>query len=258
MRVVILGCPDTDGVSRQYVSSYLLNDSIAIDAGCIGFRGTPEWQESVRHVFLTHAHADHIASLPFFLENAWTPSPQCPAVYGSPETLGAVRRSLLNNEVWPDFVALSEIMPPFVRMKALAPEVPLEIDGLTFTPVLVNHTIPTFGYVVREGAAAVIFGGDSGPTARLWEIAEQTPGLQAIFLEASFPNRMRAVAEASVHLTAEMFGREAAKAPPGVRIIAVHLKVRYRDEIIRELESLRLSCLEIGECEREYRFCAAE
>jgi ribonuclease BN (tRNA processing enzyme) len=254
MRVVILGCNDAGGVARQYVSSYLLNGTVAIDAGSLGLRGTPEWQESIRHVFLTHAHADHIASLPFFLENAWTPSPDCPIVYGGPDTLAAVRRSILNDEVWPDFVALSERMPPFVRMQALAPEVPVEIENLTFTPVLVNHTIPTFGYVVQEGKAAVIFAGDSGPTTRLWEVAHQTPGLQAVFLEASFPNRMKAVADASLHLIPETFGREAAKVPPGVRIIAVHLKVRYRDEVIRELRALGLPQLEIGECEREYVF----
>jgi hypothetical protein len=51
-----------------------------------------------------------------------------------------------------------------------------------------------------------------------------------------------------------MFGREAAKLPPGVRVIAVHLKVRYRDQILSELEELGLPLLEIGECEREYVF----
>jgi hypothetical protein len=37
-------------------------------------------------------------------------------------------------------------------------------------------------------------------------------------------------------------------------VIAVHLKVRYRDEIMRELEALGAPQLEIGECDREYVF----
>jgi hypothetical protein len=100
----------------------------------------------------------------------------------------------------------------------------------------------------------VIFAADSGPTTRLWEVAHRTPGLSAVFLEASFPNRLKAVAEAALHLTPDTFGREAANIPPGVRIIAVHLKVRFREEIIRELQALQLPFLEIGECEREYVF----
>jgi hypothetical protein len=145
-------------------------------------------------------------------------------------------------------------MPPFVRLRILEPDKPVEVEGLSFLPVPVNHTIPTFGYLVRDGNSAVIFAGDSGSTTRLWEIAHQTPELRAVFLEASFPNRMRGVAEASLHLTPEMFAREAVKVPAGVKVIAIHLKVRYREEIIRELEALGLASLEIGECGKEYEF----
>jgi ribonuclease BN (tRNA processing enzyme) len=254
MKVVMLGCSGGDVGSRQYVSSYLINDTVAVDAGCLGFHGTPHEQERIRHVLLTHAHADHVATLPFFIENVWTPSPDCPSVYGSPQTLDSVRRSIFNDEIWPDFVALSERMPPFLRLHALQPEVRFEAGGLTITPVWVDHSIPTFGYVVQEGGTAVIFAGDSGPTTRLWEVARETAGLRAVFLEVSFPNRMRTIAEASRHLTPEMFRQELAKVPAGVKVIAVHLKVRYREEIIQELNAFGHPLLEIGECEREYVF----
>ena len=55
MKVVILGSSGGDPGARQYVSSYLINDSIAIDAGCLGFHGSPDQQARVRHVFLTHS-----------------------------------------------------------------------------------------------------------------------------------------------------------------------------------------------------------
>jgi ribonuclease BN (tRNA processing enzyme) len=254
MKVVILGSSGSDPGARQYVSSYLINDSIAVDAGCLGFYGSPEQQARVEHVLLTHAHMDHTTSLPIFIENAWTPSPDCPCIYGSPQTLDSIQRSIFNNEVWPDFVALSETMPPFLRLKTLQPEVSVDIAGLTVTPVPVDHTIPTFAYVVQSGGTAVIFGADSAPTTRLWEVARATPGLRAVFLEASFPNRLSSLAQVSRHLTPELFGREAAKVPAGVRVIAVHMKVRYRSEIQCELNSLGLPFVEIGECEREYLF----
>jgi cAMP phosphodiesterase len=257
MKVVILGSPGTDGVSRQYVSSYLVNGSVAIDAGCLGLCGSPQEQEAIQHVLLTHAHADHIASLPFFIENVWSDCADCPTIYGGAETLATVQRAIFNGEVWPDFVALSERMSPFLRLQVVQPEIQISAGGLTVTPVPVDHTVPTFGYIVQDGAAAVIFAGDSGPTTRLWEVAAEVSGVRAVFLEVSFPNRMRSVADASIHLTPEMFANEVSKVPPGVRIIAVHMKVRYREEIISELRALQLPCVEIGECDREYSFSSS-
>ena len=254
MKVVILGSRGRDGVSRQYVSSYVVNGSVAVDAGCLGLSGSPQEQEAIHHVLLTHAHADHTASLPLFIENVWTGCADCPTIYGCAETLDTVQRAIFNGEVWPDFVALSEKMAPFLRLQVLHPEVQISVGDLTVTPVSVFHTIPTFGYVVRHGATAVIFAGDSGPTTRLWQVAAEVPDLRAVFLEVSFPNRMRAIADASIHLTPEMFADEVRKIPPGVKVIAVHMKVRYREEIISELRALQIPCVEIGECDREYSF----
>jgi ribonuclease BN (tRNA processing enzyme) len=252
MKVQLLASSVQDPSRRQFVSSFLINRTVAIDAGCLGFHGSPHEQEAIRHVFLTHSHADHTASLPIFLENAWTPSRECPRVYGSPETLDSVQRHIFNDVVWPDFVALSKKMHPFLCLCPLQAEVPVEADGLRITPVRVNHVVPTFGYVVSDAESAVIIAGDSGPTDRLWEVAHQTDGLWAVFLEACFPNSMKSLAEVSLHLTPEMFCREVAKMPSGIRVVAVHIKVRYREQVIRELCALRLPNLEIGECEKEY------
>lgn len=35
----------------------------------------------------------------------------------------------------------------------------------------VNHTVPTFAYIVGDGSVTVIFAADSGPTERLWTLA---------------------------------------------------------------------------------------
>ena len=236
------------------MTTYLINGTVAIDAGSLGFWGSPQDQECIKHVFLTHSHADHTGSLPIFVENAWTPTENCPRVYGSAETLDDVQKHVFNNRMWPDFIAISKDMPPFLRTCLVQAEVPVEVDGLKITPVQVNHVVPTFGYVVNDGESAVIFGADSGPTERLWEIAHRTPGLRAVFLEACFPNSMTSLAEVSLHMTPAMFGREVAKMPAGLVVVAVHIKVRYRDQVIGELRDLHLPALEVGECERDYNF----
>ena len=254
MKLEILGMSPQDTARQQYVSSYVINGTVAIDAGCLGFHGTPQEQEAIRHVFLTHSHSDHTASLPVFVENAWTPTGDYPRIYGIQETLDSVQRHIFNEVMWPDFVALSRKMHPFLRLCPLQREMTVEADGLWITPVPVNHLVPTVGYVVTDGQTAIIVAGDTGPTDLLWQVAHRTPGLQAIFLEACFPNSMERLAEESLHLTPKMFGEEVAKMPAGVKVIATHIKVRYRDEVVHELKALGLAQVEIGECEKEYDF----
>ena len=252
MKVRLLASSVQDPSRRAYVTAFLINKTVAVDAGCLGFYGTPQQQEAVRHVFLTHSHADHTASLPIFAENAWTPAGNSLRVWGIPATLDAIQRHIFNDVMWPDFVALSAKMPPYLRLCVLKPEICVEAGGLRVTPIEVNHLVPTVGYVFSDGDTAVIIAGDTGPTTRLWEVAHQTAGLRAIFLEACFPNSMSQLAEVTFHLTHEMFRHEVAKMPPGIRVVAVHIKVRYREQVIQELSALGLPNLEIGQCEMEY------
>lgn len=254
MKIRLLGSSVPDPAHRQYVSSYVINGSVGIDVGCTGLYGSPQEQEAIRDIFLTHSHADHTASLPVFVENVWTPTDDCPTIHGSVETLEAVQKYIFNDIMWPDFVALSHKVYPFLRMSPLQPEVPVKVAGLRLTPVPVHHVVPTFAYIVDDGRSAVIFGADSGPTHRIWELAHKTPNLRAVFLEACFPNHLHDLANTSLHLTSEMFAGEIAKIPRGVRVIAVHIKVRYRDQVVRELQDLKSPDIEIGECERDYHF----
>ncbi len=254
MKVRILGSSAHDAKHMQYTSSYIIDDVVAIDAGCLGTWGTPQDQQQVRAVFLTHSHVDHVGSLPLFVENVFTPDESCPVIYGHAETIESLRSSIFNDRIWPDFVRLSTPAVPFLRLETLEPEQPVTVFGLKVTPILVDHVVPTFGYVIDDGTCSVIFGGDSGPTKRLWEIACETENLRGVFLEAGFPNSIRWLAATSHHLTPELFAKEVAKIPDGTRIVAVHLKPRYRDEIVQELENLHIAALEIGECETDYVF----
>jgi ribonuclease BN (tRNA processing enzyme) len=254
MKIRILGSAPENPAVRQYVSSYLINDRVAIDVGSLGFYGTAQDQAAVGHLFLTHSHADHCASLPIFLENCYGLGPQCPVVYGSAHTLDSLQKHLFNDVVWPDFIKLSANTHPFLQLRLLEAEKPVEAERLCITPVAVNHVVPTFAYLVSDGQATVVFAADSGPTDRLWDLTQLVPSLRGVFLEASFPNSMRGLAEVSLHLTPEMFATEVAKMPPATRVIAVHIKTRYRETVVQELSDLGIPTLEVGECETDYIF----
>ncbi|MCC7154108.1 MAG: hypothetical protein IT161_06000, partial [Bryobacterales bacterium] len=78
------------------------------------------------------------------------------------------------------------------------------------------------------------------------------PAPRLIFLEAAFPNSLSGLAAVAQHLTPETFGREAKKLPAADKLIAVHLKPRFRDTIIAELRTLGIPNLIIGESEAVY------
>lgn len=134
----------------------------------------------------------------------------------------------------------------------MIPEQAFEIGGLRFLPVEVPHTVKTLGYIVTDGRSTLIFGGDSGPTERLWELAALSPAPRLVLLEAAFPNSMTEIARVAQHLTPADFGRESAKLPPMENVVAVHLKPRFRDTIIAELGALSIPNLVIGECGATY------
>lgn len=252
MEVQIVASSPETGIDKQYSSCYLINGTVAIDAGPLGFWETPEKQSGVRHVFLTHSHADHIATLPIFVENAYDPSTPAVTVHASAATLEVLRKSVFNDTVWPDFIRLSPPNRPFLVLKEVMAEQAIEVEGLRLLPVEVNHVVPTFGYIVTDGRSTVVFGADSGPTDRIWEVLRGTQQPRSVFLEASFPNAMTQLAVISAHMTPEMFGGEYRKMPPVEKVIAIHVKRRFRTAIEAELRELGIPGLELGESGKTY------
>ncbi len=238
----------------QYSTSYLVNGSIAIDAGSIGYWSTPREQGRVRHVLLTHSHADHLASLPVLVENTLRASAEPLQVWAGADVLECLRRDVFNDRIWPRLEVLEGGAGPVVGLHEIRAEVPLELDGLTITPVAVDHSVPAFGFLIAAGGASVVVSGDTGPTERVWQLARERTDLAAVFLEAAFPDEQAELARVSGHLTPRTFEREWQKLGRDVALVAVHLKPRYRELLVRQLGALAIPRLSIGSPQEEYRF----
>lgn len=256
MQVTLVPSSTSGGLRRrqQFLSTYLVNDSVAVDAGCLGLYGSPADQAKVKHLLLTHAHLDHVASLPVFLENVYRPGQQCVTVYGHEAVLDSLRRDLFNDRVWPDFIRLSELGPPFLRLQEVRSGERLEVDGLRVTAVAVSHSVPTLGYLFEDSSAAVAVPSDTGPTEAIWERANALGNLKAVFLEASFPDEMRELAAKTGHLTPALLREEMRKVKRPVRFIAVHIKAAFRDRVVQELRALDAANLEVGRFGQPYPF----
>jgi ribonuclease BN (tRNA processing enzyme) len=243
-----------DGGLSHSLISYVFNDTLAVDAGCIGLYGSWRQQAKIKHVFLSHTHMDHIASLPMFLENVFQSGGEPVTVYGSQTVLDDLQRDLFNDRLWPDFVALSKGDAKFLRLQVIADGQTISAAGLRITPCPVNHVVPTLGFFIEDDRSAVLVVSDTGPTHTIWERARRTPNLKAVFLEASFPNALAWLADASKHLTPRLFAQEIQKLGRPARIIAVHIKPRYYEPVVAELQGLGLANVEPVCFSRPYQF----
>src|SRR5438128_2241413 len=95
------------GQSMQLFTTYLVNGSVAVDAGCLGMIGSIPEMSRVRHVLLTHSHLDHTAALPPFLDAVYDGSGNCVVIHGTAHTLECLKTDIFNNRVYPDFLKIS-------------------------------------------------------------------------------------------------------------------------------------------------------
>lgn len=242
MKVTLLRSALTGGPEGevQYLTSFLLNESVVIDAGSVGFALSLDQQARVQHILISHTHSDHIASLPIFLENVYRAADHVVTVHGSQAVLYCLQQDVFNDRVWPDFIRITRQGNPFLKMVPLPSGSLVELGGLRITPIPVDHVVPTVGFIVEDGRSAVAISSDTGPTEELWRRANETPNLKGVFLEVTFPSEMAGLATLTKHLTPESFGQEARKLRPGTPMFAYHIKPRYAPQVIGELRGLNL------------------
>lgn len=237
MKIEILGSYGGESVDCR-MTCLLVNDSIALDAGSLSQVLSIERQRGIQSILLTHSHMDHTSSLPFFIENVFGKLREAVDVYASAATIYALRRHLFNNDTWPDFTRLPNHLLPVVRFHELEEEVPIVIGGVRFTPIPVTHLVPTFGFLIEDDNSKLLWSSDTGPTQRLWEIANRIDNLKGIWIDTSFDNSMQQIADVSGHLTPASLASELKKLERRVPILLHHLKPPCIAKIQTEIAAL--------------------
>ena len=238
---------------EQRLTCFLIDDSVAVDGGSIGIALTGDQRNKVRDIIITHPHMDHIASLPIFIDDLYPTLTEPVRVHATPEVIELLERDVFNWNVYPRFSGLQNKYGPVMEYVPIPLGRAFSVAHLSVTAVPVNHIVPTVGLVVSDGQSSVAFSSDTAETDLFWDAVNSTPHLDALLIEASFPDNMAELAEISRHFTPASLGKELEKLNHnGMDILAVHLKPSYRELIIRELGALNIPKLRVMEPGRTY------
>jgi cAMP phosphodiesterase len=196
---------------------------------------------------------DHIASLPIFIDDLYPTLTEPVRVHATPEVIELLERDVFNWNVYPRFSDLRNDYGPVMEYVPIPIGSAFPVAHLSVIAVPVNHIVPTVGLIVSDSSSSVAFSSDTAETDLFWDVVNNTPHLDALLIEASFPDNMAELAEVSRHFTPASLGRELKKLDHnGIDVLAVHLKPSYRDLIIRELYALNIPKLGVMEPGKTY------
>jgi len=235
MRIRVLGC--SGGIGQGFhTSSYLINKNILIDAGTGVGQLTVEEMTYIDYVFITHAHMDHIACLPLMVDTTITHRKSPVTILASQTTIDLLKAHIFNNAIWPDFSVIPCPENPFIRYQVLQENKPINIGDDYFTPIPVEHTIPTVAYQLTTlNGDSFVLCGDTTSQARFWEQINSIQQLKGLAIEAAFSDEEIVLARLAKHLSPQLLIEELGKLKQNIPIHVMHLKPGQTETIIREL-----------------------
>lgn len=246
---------DGRAAPEQRLTCYLVDDCVAIDAGSLALALTDAQRARVRDVVITHSHMDHVATLPIFIDDLFATLTGPVRVHALPEVIEALERDVFNWTLYPRFSELSNEHGPVLEYVPFRAGEEFRLAHLRMTAVAVNHKVPSVGLLVTDGRATVALSSDTGATDEFWRLLNGARGLDALLVEASFPDALARLAEDSGHLTPAALAAELGKLTHNhLDILAVHLKAAYRDTLVEELAALAHPALRVMEPGREYEW----
>jgi cAMP phosphodiesterase len=211
-------------LKRKRTTALLVDHDVLVDAGTGVAALALSDMARIDHVFLTHAHLDHIAALPLMID-AVADFRQTPlTVYSTAQVLAALRQHIFNWAIWPDFSETPSAGQPFLRYQAVEPGLPVTLGTRRFTALPVDHAVPAVGYRLDSDEASLVCSGDTGACDAFWQAVNGIDNLRHLIIECAFPNRDARLAVLSGHLCPSLLAAELHKLERACDIHITHLK----------------------------------
>lgn len=234
IKLKLLGCNGGIGGSRR-TTCYALGDSVLIDAGTGLSDLTLEEMARIDHVVLTHAHFDHIASLPLLMDSVIDMRKGPIQVWAPQRVIDIIINHIFNNQIWPDFTSIPSIAHPFAQLHTLPEDQAFDIGGYTFSTLAANHGIPACGYRVEKSGTVLAFSGDTTDCPDFWEVIHHDAALAGVIVECSYSRSTHELALMSMHMDVDMVIKEFSRLRTDVAGVIVHRKPGLEEIIASEI-----------------------
>jgi ribonuclease BN (tRNA processing enzyme) len=228
MIIRVLGCSGAIAAGCR-TTSFLLDDSILIDAGTgVGDLALEELAR-IDHILISHSHLDHVLSIGLLADSVMRrrrAQGRGPiTVHALPETLAALRTHIFNGVIWPDFTRLPSVEAPVLRLRPLAVGEVLVLDGHRIEVLSAAHTVPAVGFAVDAGGdrGFWVYTGDTGPNPILWERLA-TMKVAQLVIETAFSDDERSLAGISRHLCPTSLREELSQLAGSSDVYITHIK----------------------------------
>lgn len=221
-------------------TSFFFSNSLIIDAGnIINILGDEACK--VENILLTHSHLDHISDIPFLLDRFFETRVKPLTIFASDKTISNLKNSIFNGSIWPDFskIKLPKNGESSLIFKSIEAGKEFEIDDFKILPILANHSLGSFGFVVKDSEnSGILISGDTYLNDDLTNLLNEDHSIKTAFFECSFPNRYEALAKTSKHLTPKLLFQILGGLKRELNLFAYHLKDPYKKELENELKEL--------------------
>ncbi|MGB8516299.1 MAG: 3',5'-cyclic-nucleotide phosphodiesterase [Gallionella sp.] len=238
MKLRVLGCSGGIG-GNLHTTSFLLDHDILIDAGTGVCELSLSELGKIDHIFVTHSHLDHIASIPLLIDSVGFMRDRPITLYATSETLDILKQHIFNWKIWPDFSEIPNAQHPFMRYQSISVGEVIALQGRKITAIPANHVVPAVGYHLDSGTASLVFTGDTTSNDTLWSVVNQIANLRHIIIETAFSNGELELAVLSKHLCPSLLIEELAKFTGDAEIFITHLKPGEVELIMREIDQAR-------------------
>jgi ribonuclease Z len=214
MRFEPLGTAGFHPSEERHTSGVFLPDAapdhaFLLDAGSGTFRLVGRELPSNLHVFLTHAHLDHVCGLSFLLNISLRRAINI-EIYGDARTLETVRDHLFAPAIFP-------LGLPF-PLHEIAPGASFEVAGAQINTFALTHPGGALAYRFDWPQKSLALVSDSAGDGRYFGFIE---GADALIHERNFPDSKAHLADSSGHCTSSALV-EAARASGAKIVVATH------------------------------------
>lgn len=240
--------------ARQHLSCFVIDDCVAIDAGSLAMAANDVQRKQIRDIVLTHAHLDHIAGLPLFVDDLFATLVEPIRIHATEPVLKVLETDIFNWDVYPSFCELENENGNVLEYRKIEAGKKFQVRHLEIKPLNVNHKVPAVGFIISDGTTKIAISGDTAEPEDFWKGVNEEDDLDYMLVECAFPDELDELAKASHHFVPQLLKKEICKFKHDCPIYVINIKPMYCDRVVAQIENLQIENLHILKVGKVYNW----